>query len=86
MAISDDLILQGIADSADRIADLQEKLDSERITRDDQIRDALARGLTKVSVARAADLSVEQIRLIEFNRYSRESRRKKRRNPGPERD
>lgn len=57
-----------------------------RKARDDLIREGIASDIAKTLLGRAAELDVEQIRNIETFRYSRESRRKKVRNPGPERD
>lgn len=85
LSVSDKLLLSAIEEISDEIADLQDQMAEKKNHRDDLIRKGMET-MTKAAVARAADLSVEQVRNIEAFRYSRESRRRKQRNPGPERD
>jgi len=86
LSVSNRLVLESIQLLSTDIADLQDKVIGLRNNRDDLIREGLEDGMTKVQLARAADLSVEQVRNVEAFRYSRDSRRKQNRNPGPARD
>jgi len=85
-SLAGQFLLKAIEDISNEIIDKQNELADLRTHRDDLIRDALTEGsITRVSIGRAADVSVETIRNIEGFRYSRDSRRNKQRNPGPER-
>jgi|AntRauTorcE11897_2_1112592.scaffolds.fasta_scaffold26074_2 hypothetical protein len=80
------LALRAIEEVAEEIDQKQDVILDLKEKRDDMIRDALKAEMPKTVVSRAAGLSVEQIRNIEGYRYSRESRRKKPKKTGPERD
>lgn len=84
--LSDKLLLDGIREVSEKIADLQDEIVGLRESRDDMIRKAIEERVKRVQISRAAGLSAETLRNIEFHRYSRESRRKPVRNPGPARD
>lgn len=86
LSASDQFLLRAIEEHADEIADHQDKIADLRNQRDDLIRRAIDAGIKKTTISRAADISVEAIRLIEGFRYTRDTRRKPQRNPGPQRD
>jgi hypothetical protein len=86
LTIADKFLLKSIEGDAEQIADLQDAILEVRKARDDHIREGIQNDIAKTEIGRAAELAVEQIRHIETFRYSRESRRKQVRNPGPQRD
>lgn len=83
--LSGQMLLRAIEDASNEIYDHQDEIARLRNHRDDMIREGIESGLTKTSLARAADVSTETIRNIEGFRYTRDSRRRRQRNPGPER-
>lgn len=86
LSLSQSLKAKAIEEIADKIADLQDEITNLRNQRDDLIRDLVHSEVSQSRVARIADISREQVRNILSYRYSRETRRRKVRNPGPERD
>jgi len=85
LSVSDQFLLAALKGIADEIADHEDAIKDIRNRRDDLIREGIEAGIPKAQLARATEMSREQIRNIEGFRYSRDARRQKNIHGGPER-